>query len=110
MTRSVLPEAPGVYLITKIQDDIEIPYYIGRTKNIRQRLYNNHLKGPFRSAPLKKYLVHNQICLTEGEARDFILKHCAARWLQEEDYRRRGALESFWTSILFPQYGIDEEH
>jgi len=32
------------------------------------------------------------------------------RWIEEEDYRRRGAIESFCTAALFPQCGIDEEH
>ncbi len=110
MKPSVLPERAGIYLITKIEDDIEIPYYVGRTKNIRQRLYNNHLMGPLANARLKKYLIDNQICSTIDEAKDFIRRHCAARWIEEEDYRRRGAIESFCTAALFPEYGIDEEH
>ena len=110
MIPSSLPETAGVYLITKIDGDIEIPYYVGRTKNIRQRLYNNHLMGPLANARLKKHLIDNQICSSRGEAKDFILTNCAARWIEEEDYRRRGAVENFCTAILFPEYGIDEEH
>jgi len=110
MTPSLLPKTAGVYLITKIEGDIEISYYVGRTKNIRQRLYNNHLMGPLANARLKKYLIDNQICSTIDEAKDFIRRHCAARWIEEEDYRRRGAIESFCTAALFPEYGIDEEH
>jgi len=110
MIPSLLPETAGVYLITKIEGDIEISYYVGRTRNIRQRLYDNHLMGPLANARLKKYLIDNQISSTLDEAKDFILRHCAARWIEEEDYRRRGAIESFCTAALFPEYGIDKEH
>jgi len=112
ITPSALPERAGVYLITKIEDGIEIPYYVGRSKNIRQRIYNNHLMGPLSNARLKKYLIDNGICLNKDKAKDFILRNCAVRWIEidEEDYRRRGAIESFCTALLFPEYGIDEEH
>ena len=107
---SSLPEAAGVYLITKIEGNTEIPCYVGRTKNISQRLYNNHLMGPVVSAPLKKYLINNKICSTIEEAKNFLLENCAARWLEKDDYRVRGAIESYCTAMLFPEYGIAEEH
>lgn len=110
MTPSILPRAAGIYLITKMGGDVEIPYYIGRTKNIGERLYRHHLMGSLASAPLKKYLIDNQVCSTIEEAKDFMLSNCAARWIEEADYRKRGALESYCTSILFPKYGIEEEH
>ena len=45
----------AVYAITDISTGEVL--YVGRTKNIRQRLYNNHLMGPKTNARLKKYLV-----------------------------------------------------
>jgi hypothetical protein len=110
MTPSSLPETAGVYLITKIAGNNEIPYYVGRTKNIRQRLYQNHLMGRRESGTLKKYLIDNRICSSGNEAKGFILRNCAARWIEEGDYRRRGAIEGFCTAIIFPEYGIEEEH
>jgi len=110
MTPSMLPQVAGVYLITKLGRGTETPYYIGRTKNIRQRLYSHHLMGSLASAQLKKYLIDSQVCSTIEEAKDFMLSNCAARWIEEADYRKRGAIESYCTSILFPEYGIDEEH
>lgn len=110
MTPASLPQTAGVYLITKMEDSVEIPYYVGRTKNMRQRLYNNHLMGSLANARLKKHLIDNQVCSNIDEAKDFIQRHCVARWVEEEDYRRRGAIENYCTAILFPKYGIDEEH
>lgn len=110
MTPSILPETAGIYLITKVENNVEIPYYIGRTRNMQKRLYRDHLMGSLSSAPLKKYLIDNHVCSTIEEAKDFMLSNCAARWIEEADYRKRGALESYCTSILFPKYGIEEEH
>lgn len=110
MTPSMLPQVAGVYLITKLGRGTETPYYIGRTKNIRRRLYSDHPKGSLDKAPLKKYLIDNRECSTVEEAKEFIEKRCVARWIEESDYRIRGAIESYCTSILFPEYGIDEEH
>ena len=110
MKPRLLPETAGVYLLTKLEGNNEIPYYIGRTKNIRQRLYHNHLMGQLSNARLKKYLIDNQICSTLSDAKKFIRRYCAARWIEEKDYRRRGALESYFTAVLFPEYGIDKEH
>lgn len=110
MTPNSLPKTAGVYLITGIENGEEIPYYIGRSKNLRQRLYNNHLMGPLTNARLKKYLIGDGVCSNIQAAKEFILRNCAARWIEEENYRRRGAIEGSCTSILFPKYGIDEEH
>jgi hypothetical protein len=110
MTPSMLPQVPGVYLITKLGRGTETPYYIGRTKNIKERLYRRHLNGPLESAQLKKYLIDNQECSTIEEAKEFIRRHCAARWIEESDYRIRGAIEGYCTAVLFPPYGIEEEH
>src|ERR1035438_3163295 len=62
---SEIPENSGVYLISYGNDENEVPYYIGRTKNLRQRLYNNHLMGPLTNARLKKYLINSGECRSE---------------------------------------------
>ena len=48
-----------VYAIFDKTDDICL--YVGRTKNLRRRLYTNHLMGPEANARLKKYLVKDTI-------------------------------------------------
>lgn len=107
---SLVPDIPGVYLITAVIDGSEQPYYIGRSKNLRQRLYNNHLMGPRSNARLKKYLVDFEECSDMKEAKDFIRQNCLARWIAESDTRKRGAIEGYVTGLLFPKYGIYEEH
>jgi hypothetical protein len=112
MVLSSLPKTAGVYLITAktTSRNNEIPYYIGRTKNIGKRLYKDHLMGKRANAALNKYLIKAGICSNENEAKNFIIKNCVARWIEEHDYKRRGAIEAYLTAILFPKYGIDKEH
>jgi hypothetical protein len=110
LTPSVIPEVSGIYIITARLDGKHIPYYVGRSKNLRQRLYNNHLMGPLSNARLKKYLIDFGECGSLGEAKQFIKKHCWARWIEEPDLRKRGAIEGYTIGMISPKYGIYEEH
>lgn len=57
---SDIPEnISGVYAIFDSSSNEVL--YVGRTKNLRQRLYNNHLHGPKTNARLKKYLVEDKL-------------------------------------------------
>lgn len=110
MTPSRLPQAGGVYLITARIDGRELPYYVGRSKNLRRRLYTNHLMGPLTNARLKKYLINTGECPDVAEAKQFLRQMCLARWIEEADIRKRGAIEGYVTGLLFPKHGIYEEH
>lgn len=110
MTPSRVPTSPGVYLITALLNGGELPYYVGRSKNLQQRLYNNHLMGPISNARLKKYLIDSGECADINAAKEFIRSTCIARWIEESDMRRRGAIEGYVTGLLIPKYGIFEEH
>ena len=54
LTPSMLESVAGVYAI--FDQTTGATLYVGRTKNIRRRLYTNHLMGPETNARLKKYL------------------------------------------------------
>ena len=110
MTPSKIPAKPGVYMISVKNGDTEIPYYVGRSKNLRRRLYNDHLMGPLSNARLKKYLIRFKECNDLREAKKFIKEKCLTRWFLEKDYRKRGAVEGYVVGITFPKYGIYEEH
>ena len=107
---SKVPAKAGVYLISVKQGKQEIPYYVGRSKNLRNRIYCNHLLGTVNNARLKKYLVEFKECKTIDEAKQFIKRRCSVRWFLEEDVRKRGAAEGYVTGVVFPKYGISEEH
>jgi hypothetical protein len=110
MTPQKVPEKPGVYMITACLNGKEESYYVGRSTNLRRRLYKNHLMGAPANARLKKYLVESRECANYKSAKNFICRKCVARWLQEPDLKKRGAIEGFVTAILRPKYGISHEH
>ena len=113
ITPSMLPEKAGIYLISENMGNQEVCLYIGRTKNIRQRIYTNHLMGSFTNARLKKYLTQDALHFCFGsidQAKLHIKNNCHVRWIFEEDTRKRGALEGYFTGKFFPKYGIAEEH
>jgi hypothetical protein len=110
MTPSKIPKRGGVYLISAKGEELEIPYYVGRSKNLRNRIYKNHLMGQLSNARLKKYLVMFNECRNPKEAKEFIRERCIVRWFFENDTRKRGAVEGYVTGVVFPKYGIYEEH
>ena len=86
--------------------------YVGRTKNLRQRLYTNHLMGPKTNARLKKYLVEDNSELqitTMDEAKAYLKENCYFQYIAEPDMRKRGRLEGLLSYLLDVRY-IYEEH
>ena len=108
---SVLPDQlAAVYAITDTSTG-EI-LYVGRTKNVRRRLYTNHLMGPKTNARLKKYLVEdpNQPQITDMlVAKEYLKANCYAQYLPEDDMVKRGQIEGLLSYMLNVRY-IHEEH
>ena len=99
-----------VYAIFDKQDDSTL--YVGRTKNLRQRLYNNHLMGPKSNARLKKYLTEDperpDIPTLEA-AKQYLIDNCYFQYIPEPDIRQRGQIEGLLGYLLNVRY-IHEEH
>ena len=86
--------------------------YVGRTKNLRQGLYNGHLMGPESSARLKKYLVHDEAfphIRTMQDAKQFLRDCCYFQYLIEPDVIVRGQIEGVLRFLLNVRY-LYEEH
>ena len=111
LTPSDLPEKmPGVYAI--FDEDHHEVLYVGRTKNLRRRLYTNHLHGPKANTRLKKYLVDDELQTSVkdmAEAKQYLKDHCYVKYLVEEDTLRRGRIEGLLSYLLNVRY-IHEEH
>ncbi len=103
-----VPNKAGVYAISLVKNSEYL--YIGRTKNLKQRLYNNHLMGPLSNSRLKKYLIDNNICCNLDDAKNYILNECQFSYVFVDNYRERGMIEGYFTGMLKPKFGIDEEH
>lgn len=107
---SDLPEKAGVYVIW-LKDTEEV-LYVGRTRNIRQRLYTNHLMGNKSSARLKKYLVDdvNLPDIVEYiDAKNYMKANCCFQFILVEDNNERGHVEGLLGYLTEARY-IEMEH
>jgi hypothetical protein len=66
--------------------------------------------GSLANARLKKYLIGSGECKDIEKAKIFIRRKCYVRWFKEKDLRKRGSIEGYVTGVVFPKYGIYEEH
>ena len=101
---------PVVYAIFDKTDQSTL--YVGRTKNLRQRLYSNHLMGQANNARLKKYLTEDETRpdIPDMEAaKRYLIDHCCFRYIPESDVRTRGQIEGLLGYLLDVKY-IHEEH
>lgn len=108
---------------SKLEDKLAVVYaifdkydgstlYVGRTKNLRQRLYNNHLMGPESNARLKKYLLEDPNrpdIPTMDAAKQYLIENCYFQYIPEPDVRIRGQIEGLLSFLLDVRY-IHEEH
>ena len=104
-----LPERPGVYLITKVEPEFEIPDWIGRAENIKSRVHTGLLMGGYSNMSFKLELQEKGICASVEEAKKFIREHCALRWLRIADQRFRDLVACYAASVLNPKCGIPKE-
>ena len=101
---------PVVYAIFDKADGACL--YVGRTKNLRRRLYTNHLMGPETNARLKKYLTEDPERRdndTMAAAKKFLIDRCCFQYLAVPDMRMRGQIEGLLGYLLDVRH-IDEEH
>lgn len=118
----------AVYAIG-IRDTDQI-LYVGRTKDLRRRLYTNHLMGNESTARLKKYLTKDELLSafavtvekvlpdlkdptykkeTYRLAKEYIRNHCYFKFIPVDESRLRGLTEAGLTFALNTKF-IEEEH
>lgn len=110
LTPSMLESVPGVYAI--FDGTTGETLYVGRTKNIRRRLYTNHLMGPETNARLKKYLKEDDKRLdipNMDAAKRYLIDNCYFQYVREDEKVRRGQVEGLLSFLLNVTY-IHEEH
>lgn len=111
LTPSDIPEGiSGVYAI--FNDNSKEALYVGRTKNLRRRLYTNHLHGPKTNARLKKYLVEDESedkIINMNDAKQYLKDYCYVKYIVEDDTIQRGKIEGLLSFLLDVRY-IHEEH
>ena len=107
-----LPERlPAVYAI--FDNNTQETLYVGRTKDLRRRLYTNHLMGNKSTARLKKYIVEDNIKFPNisnyQEAKNWIKENCYFKYMEITDSKERGHIEGLLGFVLNSYY-IEDEH
>lgn len=95
LKEKMLEKISVVYVIFCIETEEAL--YVGKTTNLRVRLYNNHLHGKPPTARLKKYLVEDNRdypnITTIDEAKDWIKENCYFQYSEINDSWKRAHLE-----------------
>ena len=110
LTPSMLKSDPGVYAIFDRTTGATL--YVGRTINIRRRLYTNHLMGPETNARLKKYLLKDSDrpdISNMDAAKRYLLDNCYFQYICVDEKVKRGQVEGLLSFLLNVTY-IHEEH
>ena len=110
LTPSMLESVPGVYAI--FDKTTGATLYVGRTKNIRRRLYTNHLMGPETNARLKKYLYKDSArpdIPDMAAAKRYLIDNCYFQYIRVDEKVKRGQVEGLLGFLLDVTY-IHEEH
>jgi len=102
---SQLDEESGVYFIAEKSNNKIL--YVGKTTNLRTRLYTNHLQGNSSTARLKKYLVEDENMVeinSYQDAKEWIKDNCYFKFLKIDDRHQRGQLEGGFSYLFNTKY------
>src|SRR3989338_5901391 len=94
-----IPTKPGIYLFTDKNEKI---LYVGKTKNIQDRLYSKHRMGTLESSTLKRKLVKLK-GLKQEEVKKYMESKFYVRW-KIIPLAEITSFEHFLISVLNPEY------
>lgn len=98
ISENLVSEAPGVYAIfSKIEGKT---LYVGKTKNIRERVFDTHLAG-WMGDKVVQYAKSKNIIHSKEDIAGFLVEYCFIRWVTETDYKKQESLESYISAILY---------
>ncbi len=106
LTPSMLPEEPGVYVITTREGEV---LRVGKAKDqtLRSRIYRNHLMGNQRGN-LRAQLVRAGISENMDAAKKWIRQNCLVQLLREQELRAIELeikwAEHFLIAVLRPRF------
>lgn len=101
--RSSLPEKGGVYRIFEKESTWSQSIYIGKTENLRNRIYHDHFMGN-RIAGVKGKLIKSGQFNDEESVKEYFKEKCLVQFVIINDESLRALFEHFAISILRPQF------
>jgi hypothetical protein len=108
LVRYDFPKKGGVYLFTTQEDEC---IYVGKTGDLRNRVYDVHLNGKGKSSLRDALLGQKKTrkipaVTTVYEIDYYIQKNFLIRFLVIEDILLRGCVEDFLNAIFKPKYSV----
>lgn len=94
----------GVYRVLEKDSDWQSSVYVGKTSNLRRRIYTNHLMGNRRASTLRRKLINSGKCGNEEAIRRYLKSECLVQFVTITDDADRTSFEHFAVSILRPTY------
>ena len=101
---SALPTQGGVYRIFEKGADWQRSVYVGKTGDLQNRVYGNHLMGNRRASTLKRKLIRYGKCADENDVKEYLKDKCLLQFLVVADDAERTSFEHFAVAILRPRY------
>ncbi len=98
--RNNLPNSSGIYRIYKKDSINNETIYLGKSKDVRRRLNNNHYRGGTGNSTLRRKLSSN---LSNEEITSFLNQECNIQFLEIEE-KYLSCLEHYLIAILCPKY------
>ena len=99
-TSEQVPVASGVYVIYDNSSNQMI--YVGRSKNLRVRLLQQHKSGNNRDSQFRKKIGQKHNLDDEAKISDYIKNNCSFKLLEVEGFEEIVRLEHFITAIMAP--------
>ena len=99
-----LPTAGGVYRVFKRSSSWKESIYVGKTGNLRDRIYSNLLMGDSQAHTLKRKLIASGGLPNEEAVKRDLKDNCRVQYLEIADENERSLFEHFAISILKPKY------
>lgn len=102
--RGALPTQGGVYRVFEKGSDWQGSVYVGKTGNLQERIYSNHLMGNRRASTLKRKLIKYGDCADEADVKSYLKSGCLMQFLVVVDETERTFFEHFAIAVLRPRY------
>ena len=102
--RSRLPSQGGVYRVIDGGENLYHVIYVGQTKNLQNRVYNDLLMGNLPRHTLKRKLVNSGIYPDKKAAKDYLKEKCMVQYVEIYDVINRKLFEHFAIAILRPEW------
>jgi excinuclease UvrABC nuclease subunit len=93
-----------VYCVSERTGNAVEVIYIGKSKDLRNRIYKNHLIGSRRFSTLKRKIIQSEGFSNDADVENYLRERCAVQFVIIEDELERNFFEHFAIAIFRPKF------